>query len=58
MSFAPEIEKLTPVTAEKDVEIALSVIVPVYDQAETIVENVRTIRERVAAGLPEGEASR
>jgi glycosyltransferase involved in cell wall biosynthesis len=31
----------------------LSVVVPVYNQAATIVENVRTIRERVAAGIRE-----
>jgi len=34
-----------------EVEPALSVIVPVYDMAGSIVDNVRTIRERVAAGL-------
>ncbi len=34
--------------------LILSVIVPVYDQASVIAENVRVIRERVAAGL-EGE---
>ncbi len=32
-------------------EIVLSVIVPVYDQAGVIAENVRVIRERVAAGM-------
>ena len=31
----------------------LSVIVPVYNQERTIVENVQTIRERVAAGVGE-----
>jgi glycosyltransferase involved in cell wall biosynthesis len=31
-------------------EIALSVVVPVYNQAGSIVTNVQTIRERVAAG--------
>jgi glycosyltransferase involved in cell wall biosynthesis len=36
-----------------EVEPALSVIVPVYDMAGSIVDNVRTIRERVAAGLDE-----
>ena len=41
----PAAERHTPV------EIVLSVIVPVYDQAGVIVENVRTIRERVAAGM-------
>ena len=32
---------------------ALSVIVPVYDQAGVIADNVRTIRERIAAGFDE-----
>ena len=36
---------------QSEVEPALSVIVPVYDQAAVIAENVRTIRERVAAGF-------
>ena len=36
-----------------EVEPALSVIVPVYDQAGVIAENVRTIRERIAAGFDE-----
>ncbi len=31
--------------------IALSVIVPVFDQAKMIAENVQTIRERLAAGM-------
>ena len=39
------------VTTEKSVDIALSVIVPVFDQANMIAENVQTIRERVAAGM-------
>jgi glycosyltransferase involved in cell wall biosynthesis len=34
-------------------EVALSVIVPVYDQAGSIVDNVRVIRERIAAGMDE-----
>ena len=33
--------------------LALSVVVPVYNQESSIVENVRVIRERVAAGLAE-----
>jgi hypothetical protein len=32
-------------------EIALSVIMPVYDREGVIVENVRVVRERAAAGL-------
>jgi glycosyltransferase involved in cell wall biosynthesis len=33
-------------------EVALSVVVPVYNQAGSIVENVEVIRDRVAAGTP------
>lgn len=33
--------------------LALTVVVPVYNQAGSIVENLRVIRERVAAGVPE-----
>jgi len=36
-----------------EVEPTLSVIVPVYDQAGVIAENVRAIRERIAAGFDE-----
>jgi glycosyltransferase involved in cell wall biosynthesis len=39
--------------ASSQVEPVLSVIVPVYDQAGVIAENVRTIRERIAGGLDE-----
>ncbi len=39
--------------SQQNVAIALSVIVPVYDQADAIVENVRVIRERIAAGTSE-----
>ena len=43
-----------PVADERrEVEPTLSVIVPVYDQAGVIAENVRTIRERIAAGYDE-----
>jgi glycosyltransferase involved in cell wall biosynthesis len=56
MIAVPGMERVEIVATEKDVDIALSVIVPVYDQAETIADNVRTIRERVAAGLPDGES--
>ncbi len=38
-------------TVESEVAIALSIIVPVYDQADAIVGNVRLIRERVAEGM-------
>lgn len=38
-------ERLSP-------QILLSVVVPVYNQAGSIAENVRIIRGRVAAGLP------
>jgi Glycosyl transferase family 2 len=37
--------------ASAQVEPALSVIVPVYDQAGTIADNVRAIRERIAASF-------
>jgi glycosyltransferase involved in cell wall biosynthesis len=40
-------------TAPDPTRPLLSVVVPVYNQAETIVENVRTIRDRVAAGIGE-----
>ncbi|HEX4518287.1 MAG TPA: glycosyltransferase [Gaiellaceae bacterium] len=43
----------TVAESQQEVAIALSVIVPVYDQAKVIVENVRVIRERVAAGTDE-----
>ena len=33
----------------------LSVVIPVFNQASSIVENVEVIRERVLAGLREGE---
>ena len=33
-------------------DILLLVVVPVYNQEQSIVENVRVIRERVGAGLP------
>jgi hypothetical protein len=49
-----------PITSEQTardgagtVETALSVIVPVYDQAGVIVENVRAIRDRISAGFAE-----
>ena len=29
----------------------LSVIVPVYNQAQSIAENIKIIRERIASGL-------
>ena len=32
-------------------ELLLSVVVPVYNQAASILDNVQVIRERVAAGL-------
>lgn len=38
---------------ERETRPLLSVVVPVYNEARTIVENVRTIRDRVAAGLGE-----
>ena len=36
-----------------NVSIALSVIVPVFDQANMIAANVQTIRDRIAAGMDE-----
>ncbi len=41
-----------PEDRRSQAEIELSVIVPVYDQAGVIAENVRTIRARVGATLP------
>jgi GT2 family glycosyltransferase len=37
--------------ADSNASIALSVIVPVFDQANLIVANVQTIHERLAAGM-------
>ena len=34
-------------------DIVLSVVVPVYNQAKSIADNVRVIRDSVAAGLGE-----
>lgn len=49
---------LRPDVAEKplagsETQPLLSVIVPVYNEARTIVENVRAIRDRVSAGIDE-----
>ena len=41
--------EVAPVDGE--VAIALSVIVPVYDQADAIAGNVRVIQDRIAAGM-------
>ena len=58
MSVAPEIERLTMVTTEMEVEVALSVIVPVYDQAETIAENVRRFASELRLDCRRARSSR
>jgi len=48
---------LTPDLAGERADLAgplLTVVVPVYNQAGTIVDNLRTIRERVEAGVGKG----
>jgi glycosyltransferase involved in cell wall biosynthesis len=43
----------TKPSEERETRPLLSVVIPVYNEAPTIVENVRTIRDRVAAGIGE-----
>ena len=51
MTTLPSVDSAIGAKPDSEVAIALSVIVPVFDQASMIAANVQAIRERVASGM-------